>query len=86
MNEIMQIFEMSEQKIARLETLRDQWDQFTEKQTMKLETVLAESPTGAMTKSISTSIEMIRNDHKNLPRMLKDLEKSLDVVSSGDRY
>lgn len=69
-DEISQIYDISEQKIKFLNTLREQ-----------LKSQIIETPRDLiMTHRIDWAIDSIRNDNENLPRLLHDLKSSLNVV------
>ena len=70
MNEISCIYDISEPTIRRLEALREKWtDQAKPGRDRPIARQLIEK-----------RIEKIKADHEHLPRLLKDLKSSLDVV------
>ena len=77
MNEISQICEISEQKIAYLEEIFTTW-QSHGGYMIAHSTMIKESDMGQI---ISATINYIKDNHKHLPRLLADLKSSLDVVS-----
>ena len=79
MNEISQIYEISEQKIRYLEQLLDQWQHYERQAIDKYEMVPMKE--GDMGRIIEATMSYIKDNHKHLPRLLNDLKSSLDVVS-----
>ena len=79
MNEISQIYEISEQKIVYLEELLNQWQSYTQ-QMIDINAMVPEKAED-MVRIIEATISYIRDNHKHLPRLLNDLKSSLDVVS-----
>ena len=84
MNEISQIHELSEQKISYLKEMHMRW-QFVEDQMIANNTMVPEKA-GNMLRIIEATINYIKDNHKNLPRLLGDLKSSLDVVSHSISY
>ena len=78
MNEISQIYEISEQKITYLEQLLDQWQSY-ERQAIANKEMNPENE-GDMARIIEATSSYIKDNHKHLPRLLNDLKSSLDVV------
>ena len=75
MNEISCVYDISEQKIRRLEELHKKWVDLPE---MRPGTTSNHRP--RTSQMIEERIEMIKADYEHLPRLVKDLKGSLDVV------
>lgn len=77
MNEISCVYDISEEKVYRLEELRKRRVEFEMGLTAGV-TMPNDQP--KLSERIEERIEMIKANHKHLPRLLKDLKGSLDVV------
>ena len=80
MDEISQIYSISEQKIEYLNKLREDCEALKPSAPAKAG-ALTESDRRDMIDRIDGAIKMIRSNHKMMPRILDDLKGSLDVVS-----
>ncbi|MDI1491287.1 MAG: hypothetical protein OHK93_002496 [Ramalina farinacea] len=77
MNEISCVYDISEEKVYRLEELRKRRVEFEMGLTAGV-TMPNDQP--KLSERIEERIEMIKANHKHLPRLLKDLKGSLDVL------
>ena len=81
MDEISQLYSISDQKIEYLNKLREDCEILEASAPRKVHE-LAESYRREMIDRIDKAIKIIRSNHKLMPRILGDLKGSLDVVSS----
>ena len=81
MDEISQIYSISEQKIDYLNKLREDCETLEPSGPGKAHG-LTESYRRDMIDRIDGAIKLIKSNHELMPRILGDLKGSLDVVSS----
>lgn len=81
MDEISQLYSISEQKIEYLNKLREDCETLEPSAPRKVYG-LTESYRREMIDRIEEVIKIIRSNHELMPRILGDLKASLDVVSS----
>ncbi len=85
MDEISQIYSISEQKIEYLNKLREDCEKLEPSASGKAR-ALTESDRRDMIDRIDGAIKIIRSNHEMMPRILGDLKGSLDVVSRDLQY
>ena len=85
MDEISQLYSISEQKIEHLNKLREDCDPLEPPAHGKADGA-RETRCCHMIERIDEAIKLIKSNHELMPRILGDLKGSLDVVSSGLQY
>ena len=85
MDEISQLYSISEQKIEYLNKLREDCETLEPLASRKADGARL-MPRRHMIDRIDEAIKLIKSNHELMPRILGDLKGSLDVVSSDLQY
>ena len=82
MNEISQILELGEQRIASLKSLCIKWQEIEKQLPLSSRIPNENAPDADLTKAFHDAINLLTQQTKPLPRLLATLKNSLDVVGS----
>ena len=85
MDEISQLYSISEQKIEYLHKLREDCDTLEPLAPRKVDGA-RETRRCHMIDRIDEAVKLIKSNHELMPRILGDLKGSLDVVSSNFQH
>ena len=80
-NEVSQILEIGEQRIASLNNLRIRWQEMEKQLLRSSRSPYENAPDADLTKAFDDAIDLLTRHTKHLPRLLATLRNSLDVVS-----